>query len=1178
MAFLCSQVQNSCLVKQDFVVPTMAQCPGCMRMFTSQRYLASHLRQSGCSTLLGSVGRVPSKEGTSSIDLPSSLSHQQPPAENASITTDLSPHPPFLPATFDTSGVSNVLEEVDDDGNDGSVAFPLSDCRSEATRAGDDVSLSCSTSSSTTGAAAASTNMLTETIFANESLNAPEYVNDSMIPMLKLMIAIRKAGAPLNLLDSIVKILKYEAKVGRLEMQHLCTNRTAIKRIQKLFPSLPPPVSVTITHERTTHEMKMGADRPSLTFPVFPFLGQLEDLLNDHLFSDLNNLVVDPKNRWGHYQKNTCPHSLDELQDGDWFQGIVNSVSSDPPPPGINDFIIGIQGYIDKTGTDAYQRTTAEPLVITLTLFTNSVRNSPANWRVLALLPSSLLQSQKKQHAFGASVRNYHIALHAAFKEFIHLQNNPPMVRVRLGDEMQVVRARLVWINTIADGLANEHLVGRIQNRTSSPRLSRGCHCPQHMADDTQLQCNFLRQAPIQRLVVAALGPAPDSTGWDQYLQTLTTVQGKRMAESCLQTRKKIAQSILKDVFGQHVVDLVWFHVNQGPNPRGCFGATPVDPMHAFEEGVVPNILSVILDPLQESAKSSLDALALSIVGINRWNSEYPRMNFSGGFSSLTQLTADEKVGKLLLLWIVMQTPKGRQILEKRCDKNFDAQRSQVAARFSGRKDLHSSENEDTEVDDQDSTDSDDMPGRGRRGGSGRSGGHKFVGSHVQREMVKQVLEDHALHFIIPWINQMIPFHQDILHQTVFNICVAKGKGQRHILPEGDYLDRYATTIDVTQLYDKKNEDNHEKIEENAYGEAQYSIDCTVDELLTLIDMLLSFHATYKYGRFDDKTNFGTNTRIMMAGIKSCIRRGRDTKNWSISKFHELLHFTGDIGNFGSSANVDAGKGEHGLKVWAKNPSRTVRTRSPDFYYKDMATRIHENQLIQLASSTIIPKMSTPSGKPSTESAKETWTREGDKDHDENHPDITITLSNRLLTLQNTLMISWLEAHPESVLPIELYQEASYTTSRSKVTLRAAPNYRSSGPWYDWVMVQYEMTSGERLLYPFQIHGFLVNKEDEKVAVGKLGQRPMGQHSELVEKWSMEEHFRLVNLQTVHEAVFAIKIPRTAFLDNERRVTKDHVLILRDRIGEWPRIFNTTTWRIKKNEERNTTKKRKKTN
>lgn len=90
--------------------------------------------------------------------------------------------------------------------------------------------------------------------------------------------------------------------------------------------------------------------------------------------------------------------------------------------------------------------------------------------------------------------------------------------------------------------------------------------------------------------------------------------------------------------------------------------------------------------PLPESAKAGLDALAVQIIACNRWDKEYPRMNFSGGFSSLTQLTADEKVGKMILLWIIMQTSLGRDIMGLRCNPTFDEQRVTRAARFIGKK------------------------------------------------------------------------------------------------------------------------------------------------------------------------------------------------------------------------------------------------------------------------------------------------------------------------------------------------------------------------------------------------------------------------------------------------------------------------------------------------------------
>jgi hypothetical protein len=114
--------------------------------------------------------------------------------------------------------------------------------------------------------------------------------------------------------------------------------------------------------------------------------------------------------------------------------------------------------------------------------------------------------------------------------------------------------------------------------------------------------------------------------------------------------------------------------------------------MHAFEEGLVPYLLEVIIDPLPDSAKKLLDTLVETLFAksSNRstQRSLYPRISFSGGYSSLTQLSADEKVGKLFALAIVAETPVGRKILNQRCNPGFDLRRKVQAKQFLSEKDV----------------------------------------------------------------------------------------------------------------------------------------------------------------------------------------------------------------------------------------------------------------------------------------------------------------------------------------------------------------------------------------------------------------------------------------------------------------------------------------------------------
>jgi hypothetical protein len=977
-------------------------------------------------------------------------------------------------------------------------------------------------------------------IDALESFNVPAIHDDKLIIMIKLIQAVRQSGAPLNLVDKVIRIFKEEAQTGTIDFARLCTHRTALRKIGSLYPFLPLPKMERITHERTSQELKDGTERPVTSFPTFSFLAQLQDLLDDHIFSDTQNLVVNPNNRWHPYRPNSSPYATTELQDGQWFQRIVSHVVNNPLLTDEPEFIIGIQGYVDKTGTDAYNRTSVEPLVFTLTLFTNNVRNSSKYWRVLALLPSSLYHKQTKKHTFGASVRNYHIALTAAFQEFISLQKNPPIVRLRIGNEVQMVRARLFWVNTIADGLANEQLVGRIQNRMSSPRLSRACHCPQHLADNYRLHCRYLREKSVERLVVAGLGPSSTSDGWSNYLNSIEDQSLRKTAELALEVRKKIAKGILKNVFGQHLVDLVWFQIDQGPNPRGCFGSTSVDPMHAFEEGVVPYILSVILDPLSETAKSNIDYIALSIVSMNRWNSDYPRMNFSGGFCSLTQLTADEKMGKLLLLWVVLHTPLGQAVFDRRCSPSFDAKKASAAARFT----THVT-GEEVENDANHSDMSSTPPSQ------------RYTGSASQQSQVDIILTEHKLNFIFPWIREMSSYHAHVLRNTVYIINdTTRSRGTKgYTLPDGKFLDRREVFGDTSKIYcdDARNNDTH--TEEQPIEYAGYSLDCNTDQLKVLVEMLLSFHATYKYGRsIHNEPNFAKNVRLMMRYITRWVKRGSDTKNWSISKFHELLHIVKDCDEFGSQSNVDAGKGEHGLKTWAKLPAKTVRPRQLEQFYHDLATRIYENRLLELASDTLLPihkRTSTCLPVPQEVSTNQV----GDTDETKTRIELNQVVTVLKVTGTTILGVEFentIRAINDIVFPVTIYQEAHFFTPEKRI-VRSCPQYRSSGPWRDWVYVQYENRIGNRVYYPYQVFGFFWLK-DEPHAIGRMGLRKKSDTSKLIDVWVFESKMRLVDLQTVYTSPFVLIIPESCCVENGNN-TPDRFIVFRDRIDEWPGIF-----------------------
>jgi hypothetical protein len=567
----------------------------------------------------------------------------------------------------------------------------------------------------------------------------------------------------------------------------------------------------------------------------------------------------------------------------------------------------------------------------------------------------------------------------------------------------------------------------------------------------------------------------------------------------------------------------------------------------------------VILDPLSDSTKSGLDALAVKIIACNRWDSDYPRMNFSGGFCSLTQLTADEKVGKMMLLWIIMQTPLGRDIVGKRCSTTFDAQRVTRAARFTTNRNKNDNDN----GSESESLDESIMSLNNRQ----------YTGTPLQIEIVNNCLQEHGLHFVVPWIDEMIPFHQEILRSTVFQLDYTRGKGKKHKLPQEPFLDRHDVDQDVPFLYYREEgQVDLSRGEPQLTRAAQFSIDCTVNQLQSLLEMILSFHASYKYAHRSERGNFNMNVRLMMARIKQQINRGIETKNWSISKFHELLHMVVDSQNFGSHANIDAGKGEHGLKKWAKLPSKTVRTRDANHYYQDMATRIYEARLIELATSTLMSH---------NELTSHAAISDGSQHDDDDCKTVQTTLSNLLMKLDvigpsslQPELTTFLRSRPNLVFPIEIYTEAKYSMNGShQTTIRGTPMYRNSGPWYDCVLVSYEDDDGEKKEYPFQVHGFFTEAgRQTHSAVGRMGLHKKSS-SRLLDEWTYEKQYRIVDLQTTSRAVFALTIPLSCYKEGSAD-TPYRLYVMKDRVSEWPAIFDESDWQEENNGSENKRKRK----
>ena len=84
--------------------------------------------------------------------------------------------------------------------------------------------------------------------------------------------------------------------------------------------------------------------------------------------------------------------------------------------------------------------------------------------------------------------------------------------------------------------------------------------------------------------------------------------------------------------------------IDYADNHLGYFSALPIDPMHAFLEGVLEYTVGAFFKPITKKGKAQIDAaideMFLDLRSGEKW--KFPRFKFQKGISNLTMVCADE--------------------------------------------------------------------------------------------------------------------------------------------------------------------------------------------------------------------------------------------------------------------------------------------------------------------------------------------------------------------------------------------------------------------------------------------------------------------------------------------------------------------------------------------------------
>jgi hypothetical protein len=132
-------------------------------------------------------------------------------------------------------------------------------------------------------------------------------------------------------------------------------------------------------------------------------------------------------------------------------------------------------------------------------------------------------------------------------------------------------------------------------------------------------------------------------------------------------------QHDISNSINQYNVHSAWFDVDYGGCCFGIFSAaTPVEPFHALENGLITDCVRILFEEeMNSKQKRELDFLVRRLAHIprQRYASSgaeplMPRLLWKDGITSLSELTAKYKVGIMFTIVTVSLQDEGKSLFE----------------------------------------------------------------------------------------------------------------------------------------------------------------------------------------------------------------------------------------------------------------------------------------------------------------------------------------------------------------------------------------------------------------------------------------------------------------------------------------------------------------------------------
>ena len=931
----------------------------------------------------------------------------------------------------------------------------------------------------------------------------------SVTPHDQVMASLYKlcddAGAPKYLCDDIVSLIREKTLKNNFDIfsPAMSQRRTFFRRVKRQL-DIPGPEAIPVTLE---------SSGGTVTVYRFRFLERLQRHLLSQVYSDMENLTLpDPTNVWNSMVSDPADHS--SAIKSTWYK---ETCDMHHQQLSTGKYLLHpLTLYIDKTGADGIMKNTLEPLVCTSTILTAKARQDSSNWFVLGYIPNMEYSStaerkmnSSRRKTRSVNFRDYHRCLAVLLEPLKKLQREQTALTFRRGGDTARYRIICPIATVLGDNLSNNKLCGMLSNYTaSSVRMSRCCLTAHEDTDQVPHVCTFVDGSVVHKLCMDAMGcchgykknndgtsPALQNTGdplssnlqpWLNHLAGLTTAAKRKDCISLRKLREDIADSLLQNVYGSHCLDNAFVGMDFGSDST-IHQCTMADLMHSVEEGIFKHVIECILGVLSDKVKARIDKLVeqwFTAKGSNRSGERpnYPRVNFTRGFCKPTMLSADERVGQLFIISLLLHTRQGMEVLQPRFDLNFDHNRKK-----------RKGAPEEEECDDEDNSNyEDDEEGHHEEDNARKKAEKKLKGPEKEK-----LLGALGLGYVTQECLPRLPLkHQRAAMSCLDALLTTRmfGKIKDGLELPGQIMSFRSTAITtgsstrgVTPLCPAtRSIPTMTKLRPR--GE-DLSLRLTMQQTGILVQQLLAFHAFCKYGGSllgsgGALVQYQKSFNTMMAALKLGIKREGNTNGFKIQKFLECCHFLQDHLRHGPTAEHNSDQGERGLKHWGKKVAVTAQKRSDATFKGQVVRNVQELEILDILDNSckmihgdggILGSSQKPAALKTTEETemgcsgknfvfqitpagsaiyRVTDTRTGAV----NREPVTLFPKQILHWLDNSFR-QVLRATPgrPQTLSVQLVTEIKLFNPENKEfeIVRAHPDYRGEGCWYEYVEIDY---------------------------------------------------------------------------------------------------------------------------